>query len=106
MVDSGDVIAPFQRDEIWRWSAHAPRWHQILRPLLTSSAGFVGRRLRGHAGLPVNHPVELGVAQDDLHVFAGFGERDGLDEFGNLFVITLAFPGGNSVFAGVVSGSG
>src|SRR5215469_12167546 len=61
--------------------------------------------LRRLAGLTINHPVELSVSQDDLHVFAGFRKRNGLDEFGNLFVVALSFPGGDTVLAGIVRGS-
>src|SRR5215472_6730952 len=109
IVESGAVIEPSQATK-WRAQARAPRQHyllrNLLRNLLLSSAGFVCRRLRGHAGLPINHPVELGVTQDDLHVFAGFSERNGFDELGNLFVVAFGFPGRNPVLSGVVRGRG
>src|SRR5207248_9977507 len=57
-------------------------------------------------GLTINHPVEFGVSQDELHVFAGFRERNGLDEFGNLFVVALGFPGSDAVLARIVCSSG
>src|SRR5215469_4674162 len=100
IVESGAVIAPSQKK--FKGTCIAPLKNNTTAAL----AGVTGGGLRGHAGLPINHPVELGVSQDDLHVFAGFSERDGFDEFRNFFVIALGFPGGNSIFAGVVSGSG
>src|SRR5262252_3353119 len=104
IVESGAVIAPSRRRI--QMSKGTTQRAPVRKLQYASLAGVAGGRLRGHARLPINHPVELGVTQDDLHVFAGFGERDGLDEFGTLFVIALAFPGGNSVFAGIVSGRG
>src|SRR5215472_4075403 len=107
MVESGAVIAPSQSSK-WRptrrvVSGHAKKKTKTRFPF---SAGEAGRRLRGLAGLTINHPVELGVSQDDLHVFAGFGERDGFNEFGNLFVVTLGLPGRDTVFACIVRSSG
>src|SRR6266849_10848526 len=69
-----------------------------------SSAGEARGGLRGYTRLPVNHPVDFRVAQDDLHVFAGFREWNGLDEFRDLLVVALGFPGGDAVFAGVIGG--
>src|SRR5215813_4405451 len=72
----------------------------------TSLAGVAGRSLQSYARLAVNHPVDLGVAQDDLDIVAGFGERDGLDELGDLFVVALGLPGRNAVLASVVGRGG
>src|SRR5579859_5774212 len=60
------------------------------------------RRLRRSRGrLPVNHPVDFAIAQDDLHVVASFGKRNGFDELGDFFIIAFGFPRGDAVFAGV-----
>ena len=59
-------------------------------------------RLRGYARLTIDHPVDLGVSQDDLYVFAGFGERNGFDDFRNLFIIALGLPGCDAILAGIV----
>src|SRR5690348_17254901 len=105
IVESGAVIAPSKNTE------RETRGHDVSCPyvknnIMPVSAGEAGGRLRGHAGLPINHPVELGVTQDDLHVFAGFGERDGFDEFRDLLIIALGLPGGDAVFTRVVGGRG
>src|SRR6267142_1649960 len=68
------------------------------------SARLLRSGLCGYARLTVNQPIDRGVAQDDLHVFARLREWNGFDEFGNLFVISLAFPRSDTVFARVVSG--
>src|ERR1700676_719987 len=52
----------------------------------------------------VDHAVDFGVAQHDLHVVARFGERDRLDELGNFFVIAFAAPQGDAIFAGIERG--
>src|ERR1700674_2395926 len=102
---SGAVIAPSQNDEIESLGAHIPRpcmerpWHTD-----NASTGVASGGLRSHARLPINHPVDFGVAQDHLHIFSSFSERNGLDELGDLIVIALGFPGGDAVFAGVISG--
>src|SRR6266851_10142999 len=70
-----------------------------------SSARVASGSLRSHARLPINHPVDFGIAQDDLHIFAGFREGNGLDELGDLIVAALGLPGSDAVFAGVI-GSG
>src|SRR5438132_4924786 len=56
---------------------------------INGSARVATSNLRRHARLTINRPVDFRVAQDDLHVFAGFRERNGLDEFRNLFVAAL-----------------
>src|SRR3989442_940157 len=50
----------------------------VIAPL--HSFGRLRHRLRSWRRAAVNHPVGFGVSQDDLHVLAGFGEGDGLDE--------------------------
>jgi len=60
--------------------------------------------LRRHARLPINHPVDFRVAQDNLHVFAGFRERNGLDEFRDLLVVALGLPSSDAVFSSVIGG--
>src|SRR5713101_9946615 len=82
----------------------------MLRPYKESrssahpwSAGVARGGLRSCARLPINHPVDFGVAQDDLHVFAGFREWNGLDELRDFLVVALGFPGGDAVFTGVIS---
>src|SRR6266849_238140 len=61
-------------------------------------------RSRCSRGLAINHPVDFGIAQDDLYVIAGFRKRNGLDEFRNLFVTALGFPGGNAIFSCIERG--
>src|SRR6266699_5210825 len=106
MERSGAVIAPSQNDEIVSLRARMPRPCKE-RPRYTDnvSTGVASGGLRGHARLPINHPVDFGVAQDDLHILAGFRERNGLDELRDLIVVALGLPGGNAVFSGVI-GSG
>src|SRR5215831_6474256 len=105
MVESGAVIAPSQADNGAQQDALFQGTEKKGNTCFPFSAGVAGGRLRRLAGLTINHPVELRVSQDDLHVFAGFRERNGLDEFGNLFVVALGFPGGDTVLAGIVRGS-
>src|ERR1700686_3902619 len=103
---SGTVILPSQNDEIMSLGAHMLRPRkERSRYTDNASTGVASGGLRSHARLPINHPVDFGVAQDDLHIFASFRERNGLDELGDLIVIALGFPGGNAVFTGVI-GSG
>src|SRR5215469_1318202 len=107
MVESGAVIAP-SRQIKWHPTGrvvpeHAEKAEDVL-PFF--SAGEAGRRLRGPARLTINHPVELRVSQDDLHVFACFSERNGLDEFGSLFVVALGLPRRDTVFARIVRSGG
>src|SRR5215467_3282717 len=104
IIESGALISPSKKrqPQTKGRDVSCPVWKLHYDSL----AGVAGGRLHGHAGLPINHPVELGVSQDDLHVFTGFGKRNGFDEFGNLFVIALGFPGGNPVFPRIVGGGG
>src|SRR5208282_3077608 len=55
---------------------------------------------------PVELPVDTRIAQNSLHVFAGFGEGDGLDELLRIAVMTLSQPVAHAVRAGVVRGQG
>src|SRR5882762_3014036 len=87
---SGAVISPSQNDEI------VSVGHSMLRPYKersrctdNSSAGMAGCGLRSHPRLPINHPVDFRVAQDHLHIFAGFREWNGLHELGDLIVVGL-----------------
>src|SRR6266480_6063123 len=107
IVESGADIAPSQDERASSIGAQyrAPK-RKMSQDTDPASAGVAGGRLHGYTGLPINHPVELGVSQDDLHVFAGFRERNGLDEFGNLFVVALGFPGSDAVLARIVCSSG
>src|SRR2546422_6159917 len=74
----------------------------VIAPL--HSFGRLRRRLRSRRSAAVNHPVGFGVSQDDLHVLAGFGEGDGLDELSDFFVLALGRPGCDAVLAGVIRG--
>ena len=57
---------------------------------------------------PLRRPIELAVhiriPQDSLHIFAGFGEGDGLDELLRIAVVTLSQPVSDAVGAGIVGG--
>src|SRR6267143_3442337 len=102
---SGAVISPSQNDEIVSVGHSMPRpYKESSRYTDNASAGMAGCGLRSHARLPINHPVDFRVAQDNLHIFAGFREWYGLDELGDLIVVALGFPGGDAVFAGVIGG--
>ncbi len=69
----------------------------VLRKFIS----LASRRGRRRARLTVNHPVDFGIAQDDLHVVAGLSERNGFHKFGNFIVIALGFPEGDAIFASV-----
>src|ERR1700732_3354497 len=95
---SGTVIVPSQNDEIMSLGAHMLRPRkERSRYTDNGSTGVASGGLRSQARLPINHPVDFGVAQDDLHIFASFRERNGLDELGDLIVVAFGFPGGNAV---------
>src|SRR5712664_1676373 len=84
------VIAPSQSDEIISARAqHAAPLQGKFTEYGNSSARVASGSLRSHARLPINHPVDFGIAQDDLHIFAGFREGNGLDELGDLIVAAL-----------------
>src|SRR5256714_148701 len=110
---SGAVIAPSQNGQTYHQGrSTCPDLVGVLHPYKerslntdNSSAGVASGGLRGYARLPINHPVDFRVAQDDLHIFAGFREWNGFDELRDLLVVALGFPGGNAVFARVI-GSG
>src|SRR5450755_3065215 len=55
---------------------------------------------------PVKLAIHTGVAQDGLHIFAGLGKGDGLDEFLGIAVVALSQPVSYAVGAGVVGGQG
>ena len=76
--------------ESWPWRPRRPR---RLRKWVAAEPVL---------GLAVDQAIHLGVAQDDLHVVARFGERDGLDQFSDLFVLAFGAPRGDAVFTGVV----
>src|SRR5881394_3292784 len=106
------VIAPSQNHEIVALGAPAAagrgRLHSDRQSSMYtdgSSAGVATGGLRGYAWLPINHPVDFRVAQDHLHIFAGFRKRNGFDQLGDLFVVALGSPGGDAVFSGVISSS-
>src|SRR6202158_3008786 len=101
---AGAVISPSQNDEI-RCVGHTRLrpYKESSRYTDNSSAGMAGCGLRSHARLPINHPVDFRVAQDDLHIFACFREWNGLDKLRDLIVVALGLPGGDAVFAGVIS---
>src|ERR1700747_2888526 len=68
-----------------------------------------GRRRYSRNGIrswSINHPVQRGVAQHDLHVVARFREWNGLDKFRNFFISPFGFPECDAVFARVVRGEG
>src|SRR5258706_9479546 len=102
---SGAVISPSQNDEIVSVGHSMPRpYKESSRYTDNSSAGMAGCGLRSHARLPINHPVDFRVAQDNLHVFAVFRQWNGLDDLSDLFAVPLGFPVIDAVFAGVISG--
>src|SRR5271165_2160300 len=51
----------------------------------------------------INHPVDRGIAQYDLHVIASFRKWNGLDQLGDFVVLAFGLPERDAVFAGVVS---
>ena len=55
-------------------------------------------------GGAVELAVDTRIAQDGLHVFAGFGKGDGLDKFLGIAVMTLSQPVSDTVGAGIVGG--
>src|ERR1700731_1584342 len=55
---------------------------------------------------PVELPVHIRIAQNRLHVFAGFGEGDGLDELLRIAIVPLSQPVSDAVGAGIVGGQG
>src|SRR5690348_252715 len=68
-------------------------------------AGSGGRyRDGGRNAGAVNHAVDFGVAQNDLHVVARFRERDRFHEFRNFVVIAFGAPKRDAIFAGVKRG--
>src|SRR5258708_23089880 len=84
---SEEVIAPSQSDEIISARAqHAAPLQGKSTEYGNSSARVASGGLRSHTPLPINHPVDFGIAQDDLHILSGFREGDGLAEFGGLIV--------------------
>src|SRR5437868_15418233 len=50
----------------------------------------------------IQQPVHGGIAHDGLHVFAGFAERDRLDELVNIPIWTLALPRFHALRSGIV----
>src|SRR5215831_5393541 len=97
IVDSGELI--FLRGTYRAGSAAAARFG--FRPRELASRGLAaGTRWRRR----INHPVDGGVAQHDLHIFTRLRKRDGLDEFGNFFIVALGFPESDAVFAGIICG--
>src|SRR5258707_2180370 len=81
-----------------RRSAAAPFAGDRPCTLLAAAAGSGGR---GRTAGPVNHPVDFGIAQDDLHVFASLREGNRFHELGNFLIIAFRAPGSDAVFAGV-----
>jgi len=73
IVGSGELISPSQS------------LGSSMTGTVSLSACLLRGDLCGHARLAVNHPIDGGVAQDDLHVFACLRERNGFDEFGDFF---------------------
>src|SRR6202158_4548374 len=57
-----------------------------------------------HLRRPVKLAVHIRIAQDGLHVFAGFGEGDGLDELLRIAGVALSQPVSYAVAAGIVGG--
>src|SRR5580704_9151833 len=75
--------------------------------MVLSLAGVGGGGEIGFGGgVPVEEAVDGGVAYDDLYVLAGFGERNGFDEFRNFVVGALGFPLGDALLACVVGCGG
>src|ERR1700689_2080985 len=63
-----------------------------------------GWRSVDRAGL--KDAIHLRVAKNDLHVLAGFGERNGFHEFRNVVVFAFGLPELDAIFAGIVGGEG
>jgi len=57
-------------------------------------------------GFAVDQAVTWCVAQNDLDVLAGFGERNGFDEFGNFLEGAFRLPLREAFFSGVVGSGG
>src|SRR5262249_16627517 len=84
LMDSGELI--FLRRTYRAGSAAAARFgFGEPFPRRGLAAGTLWRRR-------INHLVDSRIAQYDLHVFTRLRERDGLDEFGNFFIVAFGFP--------------
>src|SRR5260370_41331396 len=94
MVESGrELIKPMllgiqqetQPQEKIKKASESPRPpHLPVICLCTRLAAGSGGR--GRTAGPVNHPVDFGIAQDDLHVFASLREGNRFHELGNLLI--------------------
>src|SRR5260370_8188881 len=90
---SGAVIAPSQNDEIMSLGTHIPRPRkERSRYMDNPSTGVASGGLRSPARLPINHPVDFGVWQNDLTIFSGFRDMNGLAELRYTISISLRFP--------------
>src|SRR5262249_27938103 len=69
----------------------------------SSGSSSSSRRSSGCPG-PINHPVKLSIAKNDLHVLACFREWNGFDQLGYFVVGAFSFPRSDAVFTGVVGG--
>src|SRR5260370_41747345 len=50
--------------------------------------------------------INIGIPHDRLHVFAGFGERNGFDKLLHIAIFPSGLPVLHAIIAGVVSGEG
>src|SRR6202051_1970946 len=75
----------------------------FFNPGATGSRGYGRTRRSARA---INHPVDGGIAQDDLHVLACLGERNGFDELGYFLVVAFRLPESDAIFTGVVGRGG
>src|SRR5215471_14161179 len=96
IVDSGEFI--FLRGTAAPFSAAAARFSFRSREASASRCLAACAVLRRR----INHPVDGGIAQHDLHVFAGLRERNGLNQLGNLLVAAFRLPKRDAVLAGIV----
>src|SRR5208282_1264325 len=83
----------------------------VNRPAFSETRGracVAARFIAGRGSLldPAQAAIDGGVARDDLHVLARFGDGNGLDEFRHLVVLPLRLPAGDAVLAGIVGGQG
>src|ERR1700692_1880733 len=74
----------------------------FFNPGATGSRGYGRTRRSARA---INHPVDGGIAQDDLHILARLREGNGFDKFGYFFVVAFGLPEREAILTSVV-GSG
>src|SRR5450432_1720985 len=80
---------PKPAQPLFCWIIRIDPWESVARLFLWSA---------------VQLAIDAGIPHDGLHVFPGFGERDGFHEFGGIAVGPLSYPFLDAVGAGVVGG--